>query len=49
MDDIPFASRGDWALTDELGRFGLEMAGNQLVDPELELGSETKNFSGHGG
>jgi hypothetical protein len=32
------------ALADELRRFGLKMTGNQLVDPELELASQMKNF-----
>jgi len=31
-------------LADEFRRFGLEMASNQLVDPELELTSQMKNF-----
>jgi hypothetical protein len=40
---VPLASRVK-GLADEFRRFGLKMAGNQLVDPALELTSEKKKF-----
>jgi hypothetical protein len=50
---VPFASRYTgffWTtlLAAEPGGLRLEMTGNLLIEPALELGGEGKDFDGHG-